>query len=223
MTIPPRWTLKNIARFAARPSWSLDALRCAYALANFKDVGVGEGGAAARGLAMEYVNQQFDRSVGWEDAAWLARLWDGPFVIKGILSADDARRAADIGATAVWVSNHGGRQLDGTVAPVDCIQSIRKALGDHFEIVVDGGIRRGTHVLKALALGADACALGRPCLYGLAAGGEKGVAHALKLLRDELQRAMALSGCAAMSDIGPHLLHGCAAAHTRATKSTERH
>lgn len=207
MSIPPRWTLKNILRFAARPSWSLDALlRCQYALGNFSDIG--KGGAEGRGLAMDYINKQFDRSVTWEDAAWLARLWDGPFVIKGLLSAEDAVRARDIGASAVWISNHGGRQLDGAAATVDCISSVRAAVGEGTEVIVDGGFRRGTDVLKALALGADACALGRPCLYGLAAAGQEGVSHALQLLQAELERAMALAGCPDMRAIGPHVLHG---------------
>jgi L-lactate dehydrogenase (cytochrome) len=108
----------------------------------------------------------------------------------------------------VWISNHGGRQLDGVAATVDCIPGIRQAVGDRVEVVVDGGIRRGTHVLKALALGADACALGRPCLYGLAAAGQGGVEHALKLLGDELRRAMALAGCPDLGAVGPWLLHG---------------
>jgi L-lactate dehydrogenase (cytochrome) len=207
MSIPPRWTLRNVLRFAARPAWSVNALlRCDYELANFKDIGAG--GPADRGLAMDYVNRQFDPSVTWADAEWLARLWDGPFVVKGILAPDDARRAAAIGATAVWISNHGGRQLDGVAATVDCIPGIRQAVGDRVEVVVDGGIRRGTHVLKALALGADACALGRPCLYGLAAAGQGGVEHALKLLGDELRRAMALAGCPDLGAVGPWLLHG---------------
>jgi L-lactate dehydrogenase (cytochrome) len=207
MSIPPRWTLRNVLRFAARPAWSVNALlSCDYALANFKDIGAG--GPADRGLAMDYVNRQFDPGVTWADAEWLARLWDGPFVVKGILAPDDARRAAAIGATAVWISNHGGRQLDGVAATVDCIPGVRQAVGDRVEVVVDGGIRRGTHVLKALALGADACALGRPCLYGLAAAGQGGVEHALKLLGDELRRAMALAGCPDLGAVGPWLLHG---------------
>lgn len=198
MSIPPRWNLRNLARFALRPEWSLNAaFRCKYELANFTDVGAGDN----KGLALDYINRQFDRSVTWEQAEWLARLWHGPFAVKGILSPDDARRAADIGATAIWVSNHGGRQLDGVAASVDCLPGIRKAVGDNIEIILDGGIRRGTHVLKALALGANACALGRPCLYGLAAAGQAGVTHSLNILRAEFERAMALSGCNRIADI----------------------
>jgi L-lactate dehydrogenase (cytochrome) len=155
---------------------------------------------------LEFVNNQFDRSVTWQDAAWLAKQWRGPFIIKGILSADDARRAVDSGATAVWLSNHGGRQLDGIPPAVDCVAAVRKAVGDDIEIILDGGIRRGTHIVKALALGANACAIGRPGLYGLAAGGYAGVVHALGILRGELERDMALLGCPALKDIGRHTL-----------------
>jgi L-lactate dehydrogenase (cytochrome) len=204
MSIPPRWNLRNLAKFARKPEWSLNAaFRCKYDLANFSDVGAGE----TRGLALDYINRQFDRSVTWEQAEWLARLWNGPFAIKGILSAADARRAADIGATAIWISNHGGRQLDGVAATVDCLPGIRKAVGVDIEIILDGGVRRGTHVLKALALGANACALGRPCLYGLAAAGQAGVTHSLSILRAELERAMALAGCRNIADINADVLH----------------
>jgi len=202
MSIPPRWNLKNLWQFARKPRWSLNAaLRCKYALANFRDVT--EGAADPTMLALEYVNSQFDRTVTWKDAAWLAKLWNGPLAIKGILSADDARQAVDIGATAVWLSNHGGRQLDGAPAAIDCVAPVRAAVGDATEIILDSGIRRGTHVLKALALGANACAIGRAYLYGLAAGGYPGVLHALNLLRSELERDMALLGCASIADIRP--------------------
>jgi len=205
MSIPPRWTLRNVRHFASRPTWSLNAmLRCKFGLANFGDIANGEGNPQQ--LAIQYVNSQFDRTVTWKDAEWLAKLWGGPFAIKGIMSPDDARRAAAIGATAVWISNHGGRQLNGLPAAVECISPIRSAVGNDLEIIVDGGIRRGTHVLKALALGANACALGRACLYGLSAGGEPGVVHALKVLRTELERGMALAGCASIPHIGPHHL-----------------
>lgn len=204
MSIPPRWTARNLLQFASKPSWSLNAkFRCHFELANFSDVGAGD----THGLALDYVNRQFDRSVTWEQAAWLAKLWDGPLAIKGILSASDAQRAVDIGATAVWISNHGGRQLDGVAATLDCLPGIRKAVGNDIEIILDGGVRRGSHVLKALALGANACALGRPCLYGLAAGGQAGVTLSLNILKSELERAMALAGCRSIADISSKNLH----------------
>jgi len=162
-------------------------------------------GAGTIGL-IDYVNKQFDRSITWRDAAWLAEQWGGPFAIKGLLRAEDARQAVDIGATAVMLSNHGGRQLDGAAAPVSCVAPVRDAVGDALEIIVDGGIRRGTHVLKALALGAYACSVGRSYLYGLAAGGQRGVEHALHLLREELRRDMALLGCQRLDQLSPDLL-----------------
>ncbi len=201
LTIPPKWTLKSLYHFATTPRWSVNAtFRCQYALANFRDVT--PDAANLNMLALDYVNSQFDRTVTWEDAAWLAKRWAGPFAIKGIVSSDDARHAVDIGATAIWVSNHGGRQLDGMPSTIECLPAIRAAVGDDIEIILDGGVRRGTHVLKALALGATACAIGRPPLYGLAAAGYAGVAHALQILRSEIERDMALSGCATLNDVG---------------------
>ena len=135
--------------------------------------------------------------------AWLVEQWGGPFVIKGLQSADDAKRAVQVGASALMISNHGGRQLEGTPAPVDCVAPIRDAVGDKLELIVDGGIRRGTHVLKALALGANACSIGRAYLYGLASGGQPGVERVLGLLKNELDRSMALLGCRTIGEIGP--------------------
>jgi L-lactate dehydrogenase (cytochrome) len=203
LSIPPRLTLKSFLHFAATPRWSLNAaLRGHYELANFRDVA--ELSSNADLTAVEYVNSQFDRTVTWDDAAWLAEQWSGPFAVKGVMSTSDARRAAEIGASAIWISNHGGRQLDGMASTLECLPAIREAVGDDIEIIIDGGIRRGTHVLKALALGANACAIGRPYLYGLAASAQAGVGHALDILRSELERDMALTGCASLADIGPH-------------------
>jgi len=205
LSIPPKLTLKSLLHFATTPRWSVNAaFRCRYELANFRDVASRL--TDSNLTALEYVNNQFDRTVTWDDAAWLAQQWAGPFAVKGIMSATDARRAVDIGATAIWLSNHGGRQLDGMASTMECLAAVREAVGDDIEIIIDGGIRRGTHVLKALALGASACAIGRPYLYGLAAAGHAGVTHALKILRSELERDMALTGCATLADIGPQTL-----------------
>ncbi len=201
MTMPPRWTFGSLASFAMHPGWSLNYLRYPdFRLANVAHR-VDALGSGAMGL-VEYLNSQFDRSLTWDDAAWLARLWDGPFVIKGLMTPADAVRAADIGASAVMISNHGGRQLDGAPAPVDMVAPMRAAVGDRIELIVDGGIRRGTDILKALALGADACSIGRAYLYGLAAGGEAGVDRAIGLLREELLRDMALLGRRRIADVG---------------------
>lgn len=150
----------------------------------------------------EFIDTQFDRSLTWKDVEWLAAEWGGPLVVKGVQTVSDCRKAADAGATAVMISNHGGRQLEGAPAPVDCIADIADAMRDRLEIICDGGIRRGTHIVKALALGANACSIGRAYLYPLAAGGQAGVERALGLLRDELQRTMALLGCDSVAKLG---------------------
>jgi len=151
---------------------------------------------------MTFINREFDRSMTWKDVEWLAAEWQGPLIIKGVQTVSDCRKAADAGATAVMISNHGGRQLDGAPAPVDCIADIADALRDRLEIICDGGIRRGSHIAKALALGAHACSIGRAYLYPLAAGGQAGVERALGLLRAELERTLALMGCDAVAKLG---------------------
>lgn len=151
---------------------------------------------------LEYFDAQLDRSLTWKDVEWLASLWDGPLVIKGLQTVADCRNAVNSGATAVMISNHGGRQLESTPAPVDCLADIAAALHDKLEIICDGGVRRGTHIVKALSLGASACSIGRGYLYPLAAGGEAGVVRALNLLRAELARALALMGCASIAKLG---------------------
>lgn len=150
---------------------------------------------AAEMSLLEYFNDQLDRSLTWKDVEWLAEQWDGPLVIKGIQTVADCRNAANSGATAVMLSNHGGRQLESAPAPVDCIAEVADALHDRLEIICDGGVRRGTHVVKALALGANACSIGRGYLYPLAAGGQAGIERGLTLLRAEVERTLALLGC----------------------------
>lgn len=201
-TMPPRFSAKSLWSFATHPYWTMHlALNPDFELKNVAHR-VGELGKMGTTSLIAYVNEQLDQTVTWEDAAWLAAQWDGPFVIKGIQTAEDARRAVDAGASAIMISNHGGRQLEATPAPVDCIQPIRAAVGDALELIVDSGVRRGTHIIKALALGADACSTGRGYLYGLAAGGQDGVERALEIYRSELQRSMALLGCTQIGDIG---------------------
>ncbi len=200
MTMPPRFSLDSLISFLLHPEWGLNFLRhpkCELANISHRN---NKADSTATSL-VNYVNGQFDRSLTWDDAAWLAEQWDGPFVIKGLQSPEDAQRAIDVGATAIMVSNHGGRQLDSTPAPIDCIAPIRDAVGDKIELIVDGGIRRGTHVIKALAEGANACSIGRPYLYGLAAGGQEGVERAINLLKTETERSMALLGCNAAAKL----------------------
>jgi L-lactate dehydrogenase (cytochrome) len=149
----------------------------------------------------QFIDSQFDRSLTWKDVEWLAAQWDGPLVVKGVQTVDDCRKAANSGATAVMLSNHGGRQLEATPAPVDCIAAVADALHDRLEIICDGGIRRGTHIVKALSLGANACSIGRGYLYPLAAGGQAGVERALTLLSEEVHRTMALLGCDSVAEL----------------------
>jgi L-lactate dehydrogenase (cytochrome) len=205
MVMPPRFGPGSLLSFASHPYWSLNFLRDPdFTLANVAHR-VNALGDGAMGV-IDYINSQFDRTLTWRDAEILAAEWGGPFVIKGLQSAADARRARDIGATAVMISNHGGRQLDGAPAPVDCIRPMRDAVGGNLELIVDGGVRRGSHVVRALALGADACSIGRPYLYGLAAAGEAGVSRAIEILKTETERTMALLGCSSVAALGPECI-----------------
>jgi len=200
MSMPPQLTARSIASFLMKYKWSMNLLKNpGFELAN-----VASRAEALEGQdtsLMEYVNTELTPSVTWDDVGWMIEEWGGPFAIKGIQSPDDARRAVEVGATSIMISNHGGRQLDGVPAPIDCVAPIRDAIGDRLELIVDGGVRRGTHVLKALALGADACSFGRPYLYGLAAGGQAGVEHVLKLMRAELVRDMMMMGWGSIEEI----------------------
>lgn len=203
--MPPKLTLSSLASFMTKPKWLLNLLRDNdFRLANVahRQDALSHG---AMGV-IAYVNSQFDHTVTWDDAARVIEAWGGPFAIKGILSPADAVRARDAGASAVMISNHGGRQLDGAPAPIDCVAPMRDAVGRDLELIVDGGVRRGSHVLKALALGADAVSFGRPYLYGLAAGGEAGVDRVLSLTLEEIRRAMALVGCRSITEIDGRLI-----------------
>ena len=192
MTVPPRLGLMSLLDIAMKPRWVYRHLTTPkIEVANVAHRP--PPGSENLGGIIQYLNAQIDRSVTWKDAEWMIKEWNGPFAIKGIMTGEDAKRAADIGATAVMVSNHGGRQLDFSPAPFDVLKEIVDAAGDRLEVILDGGVRRGTHVLKALALGARACSAGRPHLYGLGAGGEAGVTQALKILKTELARDMALA------------------------------
>jgi len=200
--LPLRLSVQSAAMFALRPGWCIGQLRRGpLSLANLAE-------RVGRGLARQsqFAASQLEPSGTWKDARDLADLWSGPFAIKGILCADDARRAVDAGATAVIVSNHGGRQLDGAAAAVEMLPEIVQAVGARTDVILDGGIRRGTHVLKALALGAKACSVGRAYLFGLAAGGEAGVVKALETLKNELINSMKLCGCTDASQIARDLV-----------------
>lgn len=205
MAIPPKLTLSSWFSFFLHPLWSIKYLLSdEFQLANvIHKAPVSSDGATT---LVGYLNEQFDPTISWEDAAEILKLWDGPFALKGICCVEDAIKAADLGATAVILSNHGGRQLDHSISPIALLPEVVSAVGDRVEIIVDGGIRRGTDVIKALALGATACMVGRPYLFGLGAGGEKGVAKALSILRNEFSRGMALSGCRSVEEINLGLI-----------------
>jgi L-lactate dehydrogenase (cytochrome) len=205
MTTPPKLTPRSLLSFALHPGWSMNyLLRESFDLPNISSVT--KAGTKVQSSVVDYINTQLKSSISWDDAAAMIEEWGGPFAIKGIMSVNDARRSVDIGASAIMVSNHGGRQLDGSRAPFDQLQAILDAVGGDIEVIVDGGIRRGTHVLKALALGATACSGGRMYLYALAGAGYAGVARAMRLLRDEIERDMKLMGCRSIADLKPSMV-----------------
>jgi len=192
-TSPPKLTPQGLLSFAMHPGWSLNyLLREKFSLPQLDDY-VREGTNVAISIG-EYFSTMLDQSMTWQDAEDLRKDWNGQFCLKGIMSAKDARRAVQIGATAIMVSNHAGRQLDGSRSPFDQISEIADAVGGEIDIICDGGIRRGTHILKAIAAGATACSGGHMYLYALAAGGQPGVEKALGNLKAEVERDMKLMG-----------------------------
>jgi L-lactate dehydrogenase (cytochrome) len=204
-TSPPRFTASSALSYAVKPRWALDyLLREKFALPNLDShvrAGTGEPVSIAG-----YFNTMLDPSLDWDRAAKIRQDWGGRFCLKGVVSARDARRAVEIGADAIMISNHGGRQLDGSRAPFDALPEIVDAVGGEIEIICDGGIRRGTHVLKALAAGATAAAGGRLYLYALAAAGQLGIERALALLQDEIVRGMKLMGVTNVDQLTPDRL-----------------
>ena len=201
-TTPPKLTLKSLMSFAAHPKWTINYLTHEkFKLANVAHF-TKNGSSIAKGV-MEYINEQYDPAMSWKDAEYCIKRWNGPFALKGLMSVEDAKKAVDIGASAIMLSNHGGRQLDGSRSPFDQLPAIVDAVGGKIEIIVDGGIRRGTHVLKALALGATACSFGKGFLFALGAGGQEGVEMVLQRMRDEIRRDMILMGCKSIKDLNP--------------------
>ncbi len=199
-TTPMRLTPASLASIAIKPAWALNYLfRTKFELSNLKDH-VSQGSSEPISIA-NYFNGMLDPTMNWKDAEKIRSDWGGEFCLKGIMSIEDARRAVDIGATAIMVSNHGGRQLDGSRAPFDQLAEIVDAVGDRIDVICDGGITRGTHVLKALSLGAKACSGGRLYLYALAAAGQPGVARAIGNLRAEIERGMRLMGAQSVAQL----------------------
>ncbi|MEH6716433.1 alpha-hydroxy acid oxidase [Parasphingorhabdus flavimaris] len=199
-TSPPRITPTSFWSYAAKPAWGLNYMfRDKFELSNLKDH-VSEGTSVPNSVA-DYFTNMLDQSLDWKMAKEIGKDWGGEFCLKGIMSVADAKRAVDIGATAIMVSNHGGRQLDGSRAPFDQLAEICDAVGDKLDVICDGGITRGSHVLKALSVGAKACSGGRLYLYALAAAGQEGVERILSLLQNEIERDMKLMGVTAVDQL----------------------
>jgi len=198
-TMPLRLSLESLFSFATHPLWGMNYLiRDKFDLPILKD-DIPEANFAI--TLSDYFSKMLDQSMNWKDAEELRKKWGKEFCLKGIMSVEDAKRAVDIGATGIILSNHGGRQLDGSRSPFDQLSEIVDAVGDKIDIICEGGITRGTHVLKALSLGAKACSGGRFYLYALAAGGQKGVEKALSNMNNEIIRDMKLMGCTKISDL----------------------
>ena len=199
-TTPPKLTLQSLMSFATHPFWVFNYLiHKKFELANVSKKT--DKGTNITKSVIEYINEQYDPSMNWKDAEYCVKKWNGPFALKGVMSVEDAKRAIDIGCTAIMISNHGGRQLDGSRSPFDQLKEISDAVGDKLEIILDGGVRRGTHVLKALAAGAKACSFGKMSLFALGAGGQKGVEKALQNMKDEISRDMILMGCKSIKEL----------------------
>jgi len=193
-TTPPKLTLGSLLSFALHPGWTINNLiHEKFKLANI--IHMTEKGSSIDKSVIDYINEQFDPNMNWKDAEYCVKKWNGPFALKGVMSVEDAKKAIDIGCTAIMISNHGGRQLDGSRAPFDQLTEIVDAVGDKIEVILDGGVKRGTHVLKALSLGAKACSFGKGYLFALAAGGQKGVEKILENMKTEINRDMKLMGC----------------------------
>jgi len=198
-SIPFRLTLGGMLQFAIKPMWGLNYITHeSFKLPQLDEHVDMSGGAMSIG---RYFTEMLDPSMSWDDVAEMVRLWNGKFCLKGVMSVADAKRAAEIGCAGVVLSNHGGRQLDGSRAPFDQLAEVVDAIGDRMDVLMDGGIQRGTHVLKALSLGAKAVGIGRYYLYPLAAAGQAGVERALGLLQAEIERDMKLMGCTAIGQL----------------------
>jgi L-lactate dehydrogenase (cytochrome) len=204
LEVPPRLTLRNAFDIATKPSWALGVLMGKRkSFGNIDAYLKNKGGVWAAG---RWANDNFDASLSWNDVDWVRKIWPGKLVLKGVLDAQDAKRAADMGVDAIVVSNHGGRQLDGAPSTIAALPRIADAAGDRIEVLFDGGVRSGQDVLKALALGARGCMIGRAYLYGLAAMGEAGVTKALSLIGDELRVSMSLTGVREVAKVSRDIL-----------------
>ena len=216
LAVPPRITPGNVLSVAARPAWALGILRGKRRnfgnLAGHITVGV-----SVTTLA-QWTATQFDPTLSWADLEWVRGIWPGKIILKGITDPEDARIAASTGASAIVVSNHGGRQLDGAPPAISALPRIAEAVGSDVELIFDSGIRSGQDVLRALALGARSCMIGRAYLYGLGAGGQRGAAKAIEIIRRELDVSMALTGTRSVRDAGPQLIAEAGVSPVRGTR-----
>ena len=204
-TLPPEIGPDTFIDGMRHPGWTWRFLRSEpIRFSSAEGTGAGDGSDAVS-LA-EYMVRQFDPGLSWRDVEWLQSIWDGPIILKGIQTVADARLAADSGVSAIALSNHGGRQLDGAPTPFELVPDVVEAVGHRIEVICDGGIRRGGDIVKACALGAAAVMTGRPHLYALGAAGERGVDHMLDLMRSGMERTMALVGSATVDDLDPELV-----------------
>jgi L-lactate dehydrogenase (cytochrome) len=199
MTVPPEIRLANLIDIATKPAWAWGIARGKRK--TFGNIAGHYPGMANVTVLSKWIAEQFDPTLSWKDVEWIKSLWPGKLILKGILDLEDARAAANAGAAALVVSNHGGRQLDGAPSSISVLPQIAEALGADIEILFDGGIRSGQDIFRALALGAHACLAGRAYIYGLGAGGERGVARAIEIMRNELDITMALAGVNRVGEI----------------------
>jgi L-lactate dehydrogenase (cytochrome) len=204
LSVPPSLKIKNLINMASKPGWMFSVLSGKrWTFGNLH--GHVKGMEGVKSLA-QWVGSQFDESLNWRDVEWIRTNWPGKLIIKGINDVEDAKLSASTGATALVVSNHGGRQLDGAASSISMLPRIADSVGSDIEVMFDGGIRTGQDVLRALALGARSCFLGRAYIFGLGAGGEAGVAKAIDIIRNELDVSMALTGVSSVREIGRHIL-----------------
>ncbi|HEX9073112.1 MAG TPA: alpha-hydroxy acid oxidase [Pseudolabrys sp.] len=206
MTVPPEIRLNNVIDIVSKPAWAFSILRGkSKTFGNL--AGHVKGMEGVTSLA-QWTNSQFDPALNWKDVEWIKKIWPGKLIIKGILDVEDAKTAVKLGADAIVVSNHGGRQLDGAPSSISALPAVAQAVSSDTEVLFDGGIRTGADMMRALALGARACLIGRAYIYGLGAGGRAGVSKAIDILKNEFSVTMALTGTKRVTDIGPHVLVG---------------
>jgi L-lactate dehydrogenase (cytochrome) len=220
MTVPPEFRVKNVIDIATKPAWAWSVLNAkSWTFGNIS--GHVPGMENVNSLA-KWTQDQFDPALNWKDVEWIKKYWPGKLIIKGILDVDDAKRAVDMGADAIVVSNHGGRQLDGTSSSISMLPRVVDAIGNGTEILFDGGIRTGADIMRALAYGARACLIGRSYIYGLGAYGQAGVAKAIDILEKELSVTMALTGVGKVTDIDGRVIEGGEAKKKPAAKPRAR-